>query len=258
MTSCPTDEDWVSLLAKDHRLEGVRAHAETCATCRSRLVSVAAMHHATSTPLAIDVGRVLRGVDERLEGRRHQGWSLQVGLVLGAAVVGMVSLGVWQSVSAPDDGFVARGTARAWKDRVRVEVRQVDRPAEALVDGQVLDPASPLTLWYRNAEHETPLFVSAWLVDAADETAWIAPAYLEEGVEPSPAMLRATDGEALWSSSVKLASPAPGRARLVVVVTRAPRSVLEVERQRPAERRAPSTEDAVVWTRDVVITRGAP
>jgi hypothetical protein len=260
MTTCPTEDEWLAVTARDVALDAVATHAESCEACRGRLRRVSAVQQAASAPMTVDVARVLSGVDARLERRPGPSWRVVMALAAGLVAVVGAGLVVRQTGLAGDDGFVARGSTRGWQDRVRVEVRQVERPAEPLVAGQVLDAESPLTLWYRNAEHETPLFVTAWLVDAAGETSWIAPAYLEEGVEPPPAMLRATDAEVLWTSSVKLASPAPGNARLVVVVTRAPRSVLEVERLSVAQRREPTfvAGEAVVWTRDVVVAGAAP
>ncbi len=254
--TCPTDDDWSAVMAKDVAPDAVATHALSCDACRARLRAVSAVQQAVSAPLGVDVARVLAGVDARLERRRSSSWRVLVACAAGLVAVVGAGLGVMRIDGAGDEGFVARGSARGWQDRVRVEVRQVERPAEPLVAGQVLSAASPLTLWYRNAEHDTPLFVTAWLVDAAGETSWIAPAYLEEGVEPPPAMLRATDAEVLWTSSVKLAAPAPGSARLVVVVTRTPRSVLEVERLPVAQRREPgfAANDAVVWTKDVVLS----
>lgn len=261
MTSCPTNDEWSAVTARDVAPDVIATHAQSCEVCRSRLRESLAVQQATSAPLPVDVARVLAGVDARLERRRSPSWPALVAFAA-ALVVALVGAGygLVRGDEARDHGFVARGATRTWQDRVRVEVRQVERPAEALAAGQRIDTSSPLTLWYRNAERETPLFVTAWLVDAAGETSWIAPAYLEEGVEPPPAMLRATDAEVLWTSSVKLERPAAGRARLVVVVTRAPRSVLEVERLPVAQRREPTfaVDEAVVWTKDVVLAGGPP
>ncbi len=252
--NCLTDDQWTSFFSNEGAVdeETLRGHAETCSRCRQALEQRNLVSSVVAAPVAFDEARFLSGLEARASVRRPPAAAMAA---LAAAALVIIGLGrQWRSSGTE---FEARGSnAGHWHTRVSAELRRVDAPTSALTEGQVLAANSTLSVWYRNLEFSRPLFVLAYLVDASGELHWVTPAYRAVGVEPQPSILRASNREALWPESVELEGPATGAGVLVVIITEAPGSVLQLEAA-PRGLRADPTEQfpgAVIWRRRVVVS----
>ncbi len=252
--NCLTDDEWTSFFSNEGEVdeEALRGHAETCTRCRQALEQRNLVSSVVAAPVPFDEARFLSGLEARASVRRPPAAAMAA---LAAAALLVIGLG-WQWRTLEGEFEARGGPAGQWHTRVSAELRRVDAPTVALTDGQLLAANSKLSVWYRNLEFSRPLFVLAYLVDARGELHWVTPGYRTVGVEPQPAMLLASNRETLWPESIELEDPAPGAGMVVVIISEAPGSVLQLEAA-PRGLRADPTEQfpgAVIWRRRVVIS----
>lgn len=252
--NCLTEEQWTSFFSNEREVdeEALRAHAEGCSSCRQTLEQQRLVFDVVAAPVAFDEARFLSRLEARASVRRPPA-TVVAGLAAAALIV--IGLG-WQWRSSAGEFEARGGAAGQWHTRVSAELRRVDAPTVALTEGQPLAANDKLSVWYRNLEFGRPLFVLAYLVDARGELHWVTPGYRTVGVEPQPAMLLASNREALWPESIQLEDPAPGAGMVVVIISEAPGSVLQLEAAPRGLRADPSEQfpGAVIWRRRVVIS----
>lgn len=251
--SCPAAETWLSYCAGEAPppvSDALEAHARSCARCRGELAFARALQ-APSAPAA-DTARlaaaVMRATSRPAPSSRALG-ALAAGLL---AVVAVGLAARWR----PGGEVTARGgEPHTWQQRVIAELRPAGAVRRPVLDGEPLARATRWAVWYRNAEAERPLFLLAYLVDAAGELHWLTPAYRVEGQEPAPAPLPTSLGEQLLGEVVQF-DAAAGPATLVTLVGPTPGSVLAFEAAPATAQQDPAAllPGAVVWRRTVTLS----
>jgi hypothetical protein len=132
--------------------------------------------------------------------------------------------------AAPVEHIAARGSSHNALAPVRIEARLVRDGALLPLDGAELHAGDGITARYVN-QSTRPAYLALFALDAAGAVHWIFPAYLDPASNPSSIPLAASQTSRLLEDSVEPEAPAPGRLRVVAVVSEQPLAVKEIERR---------------------------
>jgi hypothetical protein len=175
-------------------------------------------------------------------------------LALGVAALATAAAAGFLLVPRPSP-FTARGPGAAWHDQVFTALdRVVSAPAGAsrspLAAGQRLQPGDGIAVTARNRHPREPVYLMVFAVDAASDVHWIVPAWSDPAQTPRSVRLPA--GSALPEPAGRTPeSPAPGRFRLLTLLTRTPLDVRTVESLLQSGRPLASAPDRHLQTVDV-------
>jgi hypothetical protein len=96
------------------------------------------------------------------------------------------------------------------------------------IEGAELHASDGITVRYWNPSDE-PAFLAVFALDTAAAVHWIYPAYLRAADNPQSIRLQHSIEGKIMGEAVEPESPAPGRLRVVALLTPEPLSVHDVE-----------------------------
>ncbi len=254
--NCPTRDTWLAFASRelnDSQSSEMRAHAGGCAECQSELVFADALN-ARGMESHVDVARFTTNVMEATAPPTQTQARI---LRLAAAAVATLVVGGVVGYQFQGERVTARGSAtHQWQERVVAELRPVESVVASVGQNKTFSPETQWALWYRNAETERPLYVLAYIVDAAGVLHWLMPAFEVNGKEPLPIVLPAALAPQIMSEVVRFSEINSGAATLVTVVSTVPGSVLSFESAPKLAHEHPESllPGSVVWRRSVVLS----
>ncbi len=253
--NCPTGDTWLALASRelnDAQGAEMRAHAAGCTECERELAFADALN-ARGVDSQVNVTHFTKRVMEATVPPTQNQMRI-IGLAA-AALATLIGGGV-VGYQFQGERVTARGSAtHQWQERVVAELRPVESVVAAVVQKKTFSTETQWALWYRNAETERPLYVLAYIVDAAGVLHWLVPAFEVNGKEPLPVVLPAALAPQLLSEVVRFSEISSGEATLVTVVSTVPGSVLSFESAPRLAHEHPESllPGSVVWRRFVVL-----
>lgn len=236
---CPSDDSLLraELGELEHHLTlELREHEALCPRCRAllheqrRLILDLAAPPAFSQSEPEFLAAVL-GRCESADERASVGPKARSRAPLYAALVLAAGVGFWiLRPAALVEHIAARGGIHSALAETRIEARLVRDGALLPLDGARLHAGDGITARYvkRNAR---PEYLALFAIDASGAVHWIFPAYLDPATDPRSILLSAQHAGRLLEDTVEPESPAPGRLRVVAVVSEEPHGVKEIERR---------------------------
>jgi hypothetical protein len=255
---CPSEDELLSFADADlppEQLERIQRHLERCGACDEAVAGLRELIDDVAAPLPsapVDVAEHVELVMKRLDTPRRTlrpiAWSRWGGgLAVAAAVVLAVALrggqaGVTPSAPAESDAepprgeFVARGgPGRASLSRdIGVQLYGLSPGPYALASGSRIRAGLGLTAGLRNVGKE-PTYLLLFGVDAKQVVHWIAPEYTLPGTDPVATTVAPSPTESLLPTTAVFDDLAPGKLRVIAVITREPTHVSDVEKLRASE-----------------------
>jgi hypothetical protein len=243
MTDCPDDDDlvrWGDGALTVERAAKVEAHVARCRRCRERNEAFRALVADLNAPVArpVDVQAHTRAVMARLDAldpsRRTIAWPRQAWWIASAGSIASCALGVGLYValhaSRGGGAFEARGDSLASTTArdVGVQPYAAQGALRPLTSGTSVDAATPFTAGFRNLG-QGPAYLLLFAIDSRRAVHWISPAYARASDDPVSTMMAPAVDERLLGTTAVLEDVAPGRLRIVAVITATPAHVSDVE-----------------------------
>lgn len=266
--NCPTESELVVYADADappEQLAVIRGHLQTCPKCRAYVNTLEQLIADMAAPLPaaeFDVQAHADAVLARLgaaESAPRRLPSLLPWLGVFAAAAAVLLLLIPTRSTSPHDEWTARGAAspHSLERDVGVRFYALDAPGQRLTNGSRISRRAAWTAEVQNVGAETA-HALLFLVDAASVVHWVAPAYSDPNSPPTSLAVSNSSQPQRLQSSVVFDDLAPGKARLVEVVTPKPVSVLQVDNLPPVElqlaRLKARFPDAAVRELDIEIT----
>ncbi len=240
MKPCPASEDLLRLVDNSLPLEEserLRAHVAQCSRCREqeRGIRMLVADVNAAVPVDLDVRAHTRGVMARLDlppggsetlGRK---WLFPAaGSMAACALVAVLYARPWATETK--DTWQSRGSVApaTFARDVGIEAYAAEGPLRALASGAVIEPTTPLTAGFRNLGR-APVFLLLFAVDAHEAVHWIVPPYARLDEDPVATALPHAIGEQMLGTTAVFDDLAPGRLRIVSVLTSNPTHVSDVE-----------------------------
>jgi hypothetical protein len=238
-STCPGYARLVRAVDRDlsqEQLDVIDDHIQTCARCLQDWDTLKRDIDGLRAPRADDfeVSEHVRSVMARLSDApsdvargKHAPWGWALGLVAGAAL----GFFAYRSGVAPEYQG-ARGTANSGEHTlardVAVQAYASEPALRPLMPGSTVDADTALTAGYRNLGVD-PVYLLLFAVDARSTVHWISPAYLSAREDPLATRLPVGADERLLPQRVVFENLAPGRLRIVAVMTTSPSHVSDIE-----------------------------
>lgn len=250
----------------------MRAHLAGCATCREALASIETLvgdlGHEESGDVDAHVAKVMaevaapRPITAPAPDRKRLVAFGLAAVALAAAVLFAVTGLQDRPRGSERETMAARGGGSDRTSLVRnvgVRLYVGDSTPVALRDGDEVASDTAYAGAHNNLG-SAPAHVMVFAVDSAKTIHWLYPAYLETDTDPASVLVAQSEAEQGFPTSVVLASPAPGRMRIVTLITREPHRVSEIERRSGAalEREALERDFGGAAIEHVVRVRSAP
>jgi hypothetical protein len=228
----------------ENRARELREHLQPgpggCADCAGRLARLEALAAQLRAPVpGAGDADFIDAVERRLPaalprgagGGRRGRLLLAVSGVASLAAIGLVLVPRGRGVQE----FGARGTAAQWHDQVAsaLDVVSAHPPPGAplsrpLAAGERLHPGDGIAVTARNGHRELPVYLMVFAVDARGEVHWIVPAWSDPA--ETPRSVRLPPGGGLPEPTGRTPeAPAPGKLRVMTLLSRAPLDVRAVE-----------------------------
>jgi hypothetical protein len=131
-------------------------------------------------------------------------------------------------VHSDPDVVAARGTSSRDSMTVTPDVLLLRGNTLLPIEGAVLHPGDGITVRYWNPSQE-PAYLAVFVLDAAAAVHWVYPAYLNESDDPKSIVLQRSVEGTILAEAVEPELPAPGRLRIVALLTPAPLHVHDIE-----------------------------
>lgn len=257
--ACPDEDELLSFADADlppERLERIETHLQRCAFCEKAVAELRELIEAVAAPVEPrarfdvpeHVGLVMKRLDTPQPAARSLTWmGLGGGLAAAAAIVLAVTIhggqrgpalapGAEGHAEAPRGEFVARGgpgLASLSRD-IGVQLYGVSPAPYALSSGSRIRAGVGLTAGLRNLGKERT-YLLLFAVDAKQVVHWIAPEYTQPETNPVAVSIAPSRNESLLPTTAVFDDLAPGRLRVIAVITREPTQVSDVEKLGPTE-----------------------
>lgn len=234
----PTEDELLRFVDADlspEQMERIDEHLASCGVCAARAAALRELIEDVQAPIPesdFDVGAHVAGVMSRLdapeparEKRRVWGWAGALAAAAGVALY--FGFGAGGSESGT---FAARGggAESSLSRDVGVQLYAQATALSPLHAGGSVRPGTPLTAGLRNVGRE-PVYLLLFAVDARHEVHWIAPEFTLAGEDPAAVVVTNSPSEKLLPSAVAFDDLAPGRLRVVAVISRKPARVSAIE-----------------------------
>lgn len=243
--SCPDDDTLLRYRLGDLTVNETGAltrHLAHCAGCRARdaaqgalLADLRAQPAGASDGAEAFTAKVMAAcrasTEEARSPRARRAWPRRVlSLAAAAAVaVGLLAPQAVRDAQAPaGEQWQARGSGSATNASAEIYYARdgVLRP----LDGAHLRGGDAIAVRATNtSEHPTYLAVVA--IDAAGETHWVFPAYLDPAADPRSVPIAPGTRSALLGELFEPEAPAEGALRVLALVSRTPLTVRQIEAQ---------------------------
>ncbi len=264
MNGCPNPSEWLLLVdgqVSEERGRQLRGHVEACRQCRSRLAAEEELLRRLAQPIAepspVSVERLMARLDQAPPVRRSP-----LGWVGAGALAAALATGVLLAPrGAPE--LQARGgePSDAIGKRAGVQLRRVDDPSRAIEPGAAVPAEAAFFASYRNLE-AVELYLAAFGLDASGEIHWLYPGFVDPDSDPFSVPLSPAEVPSALGESVRLESPAPGPMKVLLLVTRAPLRVSQIESLPSTRLTVGSLQarfpDASVEELPLILTRSSP
>jgi hypothetical protein len=254
---CPSEAELLAFVDADltpERLERVKMHLERCGACAQQIEVLSGLIGDVAAPLAqpkFDVAEHVASVTKRLDSpvkstrdSRRAAWGAGFTAALAAAAALVVFArgpmgppGRPMGPAVTAEHFEARGgAAESGLSRdVGVQLYALEPSLHALVPGAQMRAGTPLTAGIRNLG-DGAAYLLLFGVDSKHAVHWIAPEFLKPGTDPEAVSIAPKVGaERLLPRSAAFDDLAPGRLRIVTVITSEPTHVSAVEGLAAAE-----------------------
>ncbi len=257
---CTVDDlDLIRLLdgeLTENRARELNQHRATCPACVQRVATYAALQGRLRQP-PVDLTGLERRLDVAAAAPRPRlstvaRWSAPA--AIGAALAAALALVVQRAPRTPDDAtFVARGNRVDWRDLVTVTLdvaSNVGVPARVpgaprpLVAGARLGPNDGIVVRARNGNRTLTVYLAVFGVDSRGTVHWFTPVWFDPTETPRSIALPPGESVGAPPEAVAPVAPAPGRLRVITLVTREAQDVRQVESLLAAGR--PLTDDGRV------------
>lgn len=255
--SCAIDEleliAWLDGETTENRSLALARHAAECADCAVTVAALRRIRHRVKAPEAVDGDELLARLAGRLEReagppratrrRRTVTWAVAAGGVSAAAAA---ALWIVPRIAEPTD-LRARGAPMVLvgqglsPSRVAATIYRAPRGnegASVLRDGDVVPASRGLAFRITN-RHQFAVHLMLAGVDAAGVVHWFYPAWDDPSSDPEALVIPADTTSMALPDAVVPEGAAPGRMRILTLVSRSSLHVREVER-RLAEGRPPA------------------
>jgi hypothetical protein len=239
---CPSEAELASYADTDlspEQLERVAMHLRSCRRCAREVAKLEELIGDVAAPVVsgpFDVSKHVAGVMSRLDApptrARSSRWVARAGALAAAASVALFFAVKWPH-DAPGE-FTARGgpkQASLARD-VGVELYAQTQSPRPLTSGARVGASTPLTAGLRNSSDE-PVYLLLFGIDAKQNVHWIAPEFTRVGSDPLATTIAPSRTERLLKTAAVFDDLAPGRLRVVALITREPRRVSEIEKLSP-------------------------
>ncbi|HKQ70606.1 MAG TPA: zf-HC2 domain-containing protein [Polyangiaceae bacterium] len=239
---CPAEAELLAFADADlspERLERVEKHLERCGACAKQAAALSELIGDLASPLAqprFDVAEHVASVTKRLDSpvkSAHDSRRTAWGGGFAAAIAAAAALAVFARGTrpgGPPEHFEARGgAAEAGLSRdVGVQLYARDPSLRALEPGGRVRAGTALTAGLRNLARG-PAYLLLFAIDSKREVHWLAPEFTSAGTDPEAMVIASSPGERLLPQSAAFDDLAPGRLRVVAVISSEPTHVSEVE-----------------------------
>jgi len=195
-------------------------HLHGCARCRAALAELRAITEALATRPA------LAASDDAFVGAAVARTRPRTPWLAAAAAVLALGLGAGELVRRPDEPR-ARGTEHG-PARAVAEVLYVRRGVAERVQGAALRGGDAFAVRAGNAR-DVPVYLLAFVVDAAGAVHWLYPAWTDPASDPSALPLAPHSPEQVLPELVAPEGAAPGPLRIYAVTLPRPVTVRAVE-----------------------------
>jgi anti-sigma factor RsiW len=243
-TACPPATDWLQLVdgeVVENRAGELRAHAAGCPACAGELARAEALVARIGAPVpglpspgALEA--LMARLDEAPPTAERRPRALLLGGAAGLAAAAALLLAVrWWPLPDDRDTFTARGGDVEWTRKVGVELWALEEPLRELLPGATFSPGTPIVASYSNVDG-APAWLLAFALDEAGEVHWLYPAFLDPRSDPPAVRLEGSVVHRALPEAAVLDGLPRGPVRFVLVVSREPLKVSDVERLTPAER----------------------
>jgi hypothetical protein len=245
---CPSSDELAAMVdgeATEARARDLRRHVERCPRCAA---TASALEAIVGGLRAVDAD-ALRGeavddyaarvVSAARTKRRAAPRYARVLAILAAAMVPFAAAYVVTREGARPE-WTARGAGGADAPAKRVVLRFGRVPHgtfEPILPGGALHADDAIVAEVGNTAR-APLFLLAFVVDAAGTTHWIYPAYDDPASMPTALPLPETTAPRVLDAMVRLDAPAHGPATLVAIVSGEPLPIAPIELAEPEQRSA--------------------
>ncbi len=246
-TACPRAQELTRLLdgeLTENRAAGVRAHLGACAACAAELEAQRRLVDRLAAPIPHrPLDEALSAVMQRLDraeaparSRPTAGLVVRaLGGVAAAAAVVLVTVALIPRSERDPGEFSARGAGVDWTRKVGVELWALESAPRRLSPGDRLPPGIALVGSFSNVD-AAPAHLLAFALDARGEIHWLYPAYTDPRSDPASVRLDASVVQRALPDSVILEDVAPGPLRFVLVTTREPLRVSDIESAAASDR----------------------
>ncbi len=258
--ACPGEDELLSFADADlppERLEWIERHLQRCGACTKAVAELRELMADVAAPLApdsrFDVSEHVDSVMERLDTPQKAtpsvAWVAAGGVLAAAAAIALsVTLrgggagvlpetrGAEGHAEAPPGELVARGgpgPASLSRD-IGVQLYGLSNAPHALASGSRIRPGVGLTAGLRNLGQERT-YLLLFAVDAKQVVHWIAPEYTHPDTDPVAVTVAPSRTESLLPTTAVFDDLAPGKLRVIAVITREPTQVSQVEKLGPNE-----------------------
>jgi hypothetical protein len=242
--ACPSEADLASYADTDlspEQLERVSLHLRKCRRCAREVAKLEELIGDLAAPVLaepLDLTKHVAGVMSRLDAPSAPAWSsrwvARAGALAAAASMALLLALKWPHDAGSPDEFTARGGPKqaSLSRDVGVELYAQTQSPRPLASGARVRASTPLTAGLRNSSDE-PVYLLLFGVDAKQNVHWITPEFTAVGSDPQATTVAPSRTERLLKSAAVFDDLAPGRLRVVAVVTREPRRVSEIEKLSP-------------------------
>jgi hypothetical protein len=228
---CPSESDLLSFADADlspEQLKRVEMHLELCSGCARRVIGLNELIADVAAPLSdvrFDVAAHVDGVMRRLDspaleasGRRWPIWA--GGVSLAAALLIWVATSQKPPLTTEGELMARGGTETPSLSRdIALSLYAQQQTLRALSPGSRVRPDVALTAGVGNLAAQTA-YLLLFAVDARGQVHWIAPEYTQAGSDPPALSITPASPERPLPSAAVFDDLAPGRLRVVAVITR--------------------------------------
>ncbi len=237
---CPSEVELLSFADADlspEQLKRVEKHLELCSGCARRVISLHELIADIAAPVGsspLDMTAHVAGVMERLDSpapAKRSRWAVWSGGIAAAAALVLWSVtSPKPPVAAEAGGFTPRGAPSESRlsRYVGLQLYARGETLQPLTAGSRVHPNVALTAGVRNLGGEQ-VHLLLFAVDSRAQVHWIAPEYARVGSDPQALAIAPGEAEQLLPSAAVFDDLAPGRLRVVAVITREPMRVSAIE-----------------------------
>ena len=225
---CPEHQvllGWIDREVVARDAEDVQRHVAACATCTTEVDALGRLIGDLRAPAGVPASpEAIRRVMDRLDDappRRMPAWTWMTGAAVALATCILV---LWGGPIGRDAGFQARGGGSSdalerWVGTTVYALRPREPALAMLTVDATVHGDTAFTLGYRNLIRDREMWLLVFAVDAADQVHWLYPGYTAVEDDSEAMRLASTEEETLMSESVTLERPAPGRLRVVSLIS---------------------------------------